>query len=168
MVTSGNARNHPSYPKPVPDVPSPTAWHLRSHYYSSMPPFLSPKAYLSLEVRGPWRVCWEECCLSRCLKLEGREFPGGPVVRTLSSHCRGAQVQSLVRELRSRKPSRQPKTKQNKTGGEKNPEDARRERKGHPQKGAGMRCPRGEPPGWGVCKEREDRPSSCPMAQAGQ
>ena len=32
------------------------------------------------------------------------EFPVGPVVRTPRSHCRGLQVQSLVRELRSRKP----------------------------------------------------------------
>ena len=31
------------------------------------------------------------------------EFPGGPVIRTASFHC-WAQVQSLVRELRSRKP----------------------------------------------------------------
>ena len=31
------------------------------------------------------------------------EFPGGPVVRIWHFHCR-AQVQSLVRELRSHKP----------------------------------------------------------------
>ena len=28
-------------------------------------------------------------------------FPGGPVVKTAYSHCRGIQVQSLVKELRS-------------------------------------------------------------------
>ena len=34
-----------------------------------------------------------------------KEFPGGPVVRTLYSHCLPkAQVQSLVRELRFQKP----------------------------------------------------------------
>ena len=27
------------------------------------------------------------------------DFPGGPVVKTLSSQCRGPRVQSLVREL---------------------------------------------------------------------
>ena len=37
-------------------------------------------------------------------KGEQREFPGGPVVRTPSFHCRGARVQSLVREPRSRMP----------------------------------------------------------------
>ena len=31
------------------------------------------------------------------------EFPGSPVVRTLSFHWQGARVQSLVRELRSHK-----------------------------------------------------------------
>ena len=30
-----------------------------------------------------------------------REFPGGPVVKTPRSQCSGAQVQSLVGELRS-------------------------------------------------------------------
>ena len=35
-------------------------------------------------------------------KLWAREFPGSPVVRTQCFHCR-AWVQSLVRELRSRK-----------------------------------------------------------------
>ena len=31
------------------------------------------------------------------------DFPGGPVVRTLCFHCRGARVRSLVGELRSHK-----------------------------------------------------------------
>ena len=30
-----------------------------------------------------------------------RDFPGGPAVKTLSFHCMGAQIPSLVRELRS-------------------------------------------------------------------
>ena len=30
---------------------------------------------------------------------EERDFPGGPVAKTLSSQCRGGWVQSLVREL---------------------------------------------------------------------
>ena len=30
-----------------------------------------------------------------------RDFPGSPVVKTSGSQCRGVQVQSLVRELRS-------------------------------------------------------------------
>ena len=34
------------------------------------------------------------------IKTQHREFPGGPVIRTLLSPLR-AQVQSLVRELRS-------------------------------------------------------------------
>ena len=29
-----------------------------------------------------------------------RDFPGSPGVKTLCFHCRGTQVQSLVRELR--------------------------------------------------------------------
>ena len=30
-----------------------------------------------------------------------QDFPGGPAIKTPSSHCKGAQVQSLVGELRS-------------------------------------------------------------------
>ena len=33
-----------------------------------------------------------------------RDLPGGPVVKILSFHCRGAQIRSLVRELRSHMP----------------------------------------------------------------
>ena len=33
-----------------------------------------------------------------------KDFPGGPVVKTLSFQCRGAWVQSLVRNLRSHTP----------------------------------------------------------------
>ena len=36
-------------------------------------------------------------------KMISREFPGGPVVRTLRSHCWGPGVQSLVGELKSHK-----------------------------------------------------------------
>ena len=32
-------------------------------------------------------------------KVEQRDFPGGPVVKTARSQRRGAQVQPLVREL---------------------------------------------------------------------
>ena len=39
--------------------------------------------------------------LSTLLKIWFRDFPGGPVVMTPCSHCRGTQVQPLVRELRS-------------------------------------------------------------------
>ena len=38
------------------------------------------------------------------LNRHGREFPGCPLVSTQHSHCQGP-VQSLVRELRSHKPS---------------------------------------------------------------
>ena len=41
----------------------------------------------------------------KCRK--GREFPCGPVVRTQYFHCREAQIQSLFKELKSRKPSTQ-------------------------------------------------------------
>ena len=34
-------------------------------------------------------------------KIQTRDFPGSPVVKTLHFHCREARVQSLVRELRS-------------------------------------------------------------------
>ena len=33
-----------------------------------------------------------------------RGLPGGPVVKTLSFHCRGTQIRSLVQELRSHMP----------------------------------------------------------------
>ena len=53
-----------------------------------------------------------------------RDFPGGPVVRTLSFHCQGHRVQSLVRELRSHKPcgvgKKQTKTKQSPKNKNKN------------------------------------------------
>ena len=39
-----------------------------------------------------------------CLKGINRELFDGPVVKTLSSHCRGRRIQSLVKELRSHKP----------------------------------------------------------------
>jgi len=42
-----------------------------------------------------------------------RDFPGGPVAKNLHFHCRGAQVQSLVRELRSHIPHVLPKKKKN-------------------------------------------------------
>ena len=45
----------------------------------------------------------------------GREFPGGPVVRTLHFHCQGAWVRSVVRTLRSCKPRGQKKKRR---GGE--------------------------------------------------
>ena len=32
-------------------------------------------------------------------RQEERNFPGGPVVKTLSFHCGGARIQSLVREV---------------------------------------------------------------------
>ena len=41
----------------------------------------------------------------------GREFSGCPVVRIWPSYCQGPQVQSLVRELRSHKPSSAAKKK---------------------------------------------------------
>ena len=41
-------------------------------------------------------------CLQR--NITKREFPGGPVVRIPGFHCSGAQVRSLVGELRSHKP----------------------------------------------------------------
>ena len=34
-------------------------------------------------------------------KWPERDFPGGPGVKTLSFQCRGAQVQLLIRALRS-------------------------------------------------------------------
>ena len=34
-------------------------------------------------------------------KKKKRDFPGGPVVKTPSSQCRGRRFKSLVRELRS-------------------------------------------------------------------
>lgn len=34
-------------------------------------------------------------------KQKTKEFPGSPVVRTLSSHCRGHRVHPFVGELRS-------------------------------------------------------------------
>ena len=37
-------------------------------------------------------------------EIECREFPGGPVVRTLRFHCPGPRVQSLVGELGSQGP----------------------------------------------------------------
>ena len=37
-------------------------------------------------------------------EIECREFPGGPVVRTLRFHCPGPRVQSLVGELGSQEP----------------------------------------------------------------
>ena len=37
-------------------------------------------------------------------KMQGKEFPGSPGVRTLRFHCRRPGDQSLVRELRSHKP----------------------------------------------------------------
>ena len=40
-----------------------------------------------------------------------REFPSGPVVRTLGFHCQGPGVQSLVGELRSHKPRGEAKKK---------------------------------------------------------
>ena len=33
------------------------------------------------------------------IKKTNRDFPGGPVVKTPHSQCRGARVRSLVREL---------------------------------------------------------------------
>ena len=42
--------------------------------------------------------------VSECCVKQHREFPRGPVVRTLSFHCREFRVRSLVRELRSHKP----------------------------------------------------------------
>ena len=41
----------------------------------------------------------------------GREFSGCPMVRIWPSYCQGPQVQSLVRELRSHKPSSAAKKK---------------------------------------------------------
>ena len=49
-------------------------------------------------------------CLSNLLS---GEFPGGPVVRTPRFHCRGAGFDSLVRELRSRRPCSMAKIKNN-------------------------------------------------------
>ena len=46
--------------------------------------------------RGMWPI-------HQKLQIRG-EFPGGPVVRTPCFHCRGARVQTLVRELRFHKP----------------------------------------------------------------
>ena len=40
-----------------------------------------------------------------------RDFPGGPVVKTLCFSCRGAWVQSLVQKLRSHMPLSQEKKK---------------------------------------------------------
>ena len=48
---------------------------------------------------GGWTMWVSECCAE-----QHREFPGGPVVRTLSFHCREFRVRSLVREFRSHKP----------------------------------------------------------------
>ena len=39
--------------------------------------------------------------MKKQIKKERRDFPGSPAVNTLSSQCRGAWVQSLVRELDS-------------------------------------------------------------------
>lgn len=39
------------------------------------------------------------------LKDINRELFDGPEVKTLSSHCRGRRIQSLVKELRFHKPS---------------------------------------------------------------
>ena len=51
---------------------------------------------------------WSPCTLKTLTskvnllkKKKKKEFPCGPVLRTLSFHCWGAQVQSLVGELRS-------------------------------------------------------------------
>ena len=35
------------------------------------------------------------------IKITIKDFPDGPVVKTLYFYCRGAQVQSLVKDLRS-------------------------------------------------------------------
>ena len=45
-------------------------------------------------------------------KLEGRTSPGSPVVKTPCFHYRGAQFQSLVRELTSHMPQGMAKKKQ--------------------------------------------------------
>ena len=37
--------------------------------------------------------------MSQGRKNSARDFPGGPVVKTLRSQCKGPRVQSLVREL---------------------------------------------------------------------
>ena len=42
--------------------------------------------------------------------FQNREFPGGPVIRTLTARVPGARVRSLVRELRSHKLPRAAKT----------------------------------------------------------
>ena len=39
--------------------------------------------------------------MKKQIKKERRGFPGSPAVKTPSSQCRGAWVQSLVRELES-------------------------------------------------------------------
>lgn len=46
----------------------------------------------------------------------GREFSGCPVVRIWPSYCQGPQVQSLIRELRSHKPSSAAKKKKKLNG----------------------------------------------------
>lgn len=71
---------------------------IRWHHGSSVAPLISSKAYLSIKVRCPWRVCWEELCLSRPLKLGEREtlrIPGrkedkGPAVEMEQRHSAGA------------------------------------------------------------------------------
>ena len=43
-----------------------------------------------------------QCCYNfYILKIWHRDFPGGPGAKTLSSQCRGLQIQSLIRELDS-------------------------------------------------------------------
>ena len=40
-------------------------------------------------------------------KYHCRNFPGSPVVKALSSQCKGAWIQSLVRELRYSQPKKE-------------------------------------------------------------
>ena len=63
-----------------------------------------PGATTTSSERPRW---WSECahvCLSECVRCSKdplRDFPSGPMVRTLCFHWRGSQVQSLVWKLRS-------------------------------------------------------------------
>ena len=58
-----------------------------------------------------------------CQEIESKasmgDFSGGPVVKTLRFHCRGAQVRSLVGELRSHQEKKKRKKKKERKEGRK-------------------------------------------------
>ena len=82
---------------------SPLAPPLLSPFPSISLPFLSPVTHiLRLTLNWACEVCFYIIGLFKELAL--REFPGGPLVRTLVLPLLRAQVLSLVGELRSQMP----------------------------------------------------------------